>query len=105
MRRKIALTAATAGALAMLSAVPAAASEPTCTELDGLDLEIVVHGHHVVRDYVMATPTWPPAGSANAAGGAAVPGGPGPGFHFEHGIAPGASFCTDSSSPGQHFAG
>lgn len=106
MRRKIALIAAIAGALAMLSAGPAAAAgEPTCTELDGIDLGIVVHGHHVVRDYVMGTPTWPPAGSANAAGGAAIPGGPGPGFHFEHGFAPGASFCTDSSSPGLHFAG
>ncbi len=67
-----------------------------------------VHGHHVVGDYVTgvghATLEWPPAGQANAAGGAAVPGGPGPGFHFPNGFAPGASFCNpQSNSPGVHL--
>lgn len=35
--------------------------------------------------------------------GAALPGGPGPAFHFLNGFAPGASFCTASKSPGLHF--
>jgi hypothetical protein len=51
---------------------------------------------------------WPPAGgivgqTVSANGGAKVPGGPGPGFHFPNGFAPGASFCTGSSSPGTHL--
>lgn len=104
MRRKLIL-ATVVSCLALLTAGPAAAHGPTCTDLDGLDLGIAVHGQHVVRDYVMGTTTWPPAGSTNAAGGAAIPGGPGPGFHFVHGFAPGASFCTNSNSPGLHFAG
>ena len=74
------------------------------------DLGIVgdVHGDHVVGDYVTgvgnAALSWPPAGEVNARGGAAVPGGPGPGFHFEHGFAPGASFCnSQAKSPGLHL--
>jgi hypothetical protein len=71
-------------------------------------LGIVVHGQHVVRDYVIgdAVSGWPIGGGAGqyvAGEGAAVPGGPGPGFHFPNDFAPGASFCTDSNSPGQHF--
>lgn len=35
--------------------------------------------------------------------GAALPGGPGPGFHVPNGVAPGASFCNpQSQSPGVH---
>lgn len=88
----------------LLSALPvAAAKEPTCSGIVG-----DVHGHHVVGDYVtgvgIAALSWPPAGEVNARGGAAVPGGPGPGFHFEHGFAPGASFCNaQAKSPGLHL--
>lgn len=65
-----------------------------------------VHGYHIVADYVTGEGSellggpgieWPPT-EYNAAGGAALPGGPGPGFHFGLGVAPGASFCTDSNS-------
>lgn len=88
----------------LLSAIPvAAAQDPTCSGIVG-----DVHGHHVVGDYVTgvgnAALSWPPAGAVNASGGAAVPGGPGPGFHFEHGFAPGASFCiSQANSPGLHL--
>lgn len=101
----MAILVAVSGVLAMLTTGPAMAGQPTCTDLEDLDLGIEVHGHHAVRDYVMDTETWPPAGTTNAAGGAATPGGPGLGFHFQHGFAPGASFCTHSNSPGTHFAG
>lgn len=78
---------------------------PTCSDV----LDIDVHGEHVVADYVMGVGhqdfDWSPSGGVvgervSANGGAATPGGPGPGYHFEEGIAPGASFCTDSNSPG-----
>jgi len=90
-------------------ALPAAASahEPTCADFGALGIE--VHGQHVVRDYVMGggLEDWPPSGGSvgDAAGGdgAAVPGGPGPGFHFPNGFAPGASFClAQSEAPGYH---
>lgn len=69
-----------------------------------------MHGHHVVADYVMGTghhhTDWPPAGLVGATvggRGAAIPGGPGPGFHFPAGVAPGASFCiSQARSPGVH---
>jgi hypothetical protein len=86
----------------------AAPHEPTCSTTLG----ITVHGQHVVGDYVTGlgheTLAWPPpagvVGAAVAAnGGAAVPGGPGPGFHFPNDFAPGASFCTGSRSPGRHL--
>lgn len=90
----------------ILLASPASAS-PTCSA----ELGINVHGQHVVGDYVTgvgrANLPWPPrggVGEAVAGHGAAVPGGPGPGFHFVHGFAPGASFCNDQAqSPGGHF--
>jgi hypothetical protein len=90
----------------MLIAPPAGA-DPTCSTTLG----IAVHGQHIVGDYVsgIGGPNlgWPPAGgvvgAATGGSGAAVPGGPGPGFHFQHGFAPGASFCLDQSqSPGMH---
>jgi len=93
--------------LALAGVAPASAHDPTCSDVDFLG--IGVHGQHVVRDYVMGggLDSWPPQGGAvgEAAGGrgAAVPGGPGPGFHFPNGVAPGASFCTDSNSPGAHL--
>jgi hypothetical protein len=83
--------------------------DPTCSDA----LDIAVHGQHVVGDYVTGSGTgsedgFPPDGSfigqtVSANGGAAIPGGPGPGFHFPNGIAPGASFCNDSQSPGAHL--
>lgn len=83
-------------------------SEPTCSDTLGIE----VHGQHVVGDYVSGLGhdemDWPPSGreigeAVRANRGAAIPGGPGPGFHFDHGVAPGASFCTDSRSPGVHL--
>ena len=103
-RRDVVLGAAVA-ALLVLGAAPASA-EPTCSDFEALG--VVVHGQHIVRDYVTggAVGGWPPGGSvgeAIAGGGAVVPGGPGPGFHFENGFAPGASFCLpQSQSPGFH---
>ena len=101
--RLVIVTAVTAGALAAM-ALPAAA-HATCSDVGFLDAE--VHGKHVVRDYVAGDPAlqWPPTGGVGSViggDGAAIPGGPGPGFHFPNGVAPGASFCTDSRSPGAH---
>lgn len=111
---KIARTAAIA-TLAMITASTAGVAmaadqgDPTCSDTLGID----VHGQHVVGDYVTGSGTgsddgFPPDGSyigevVSENGGAAIPGGPGPGFHFLHGIAPGASFCTGSQSPGAHL--
>ena len=101
--------AAIAALAAALSAAPAAAhGDATCSGVFGT--ELVVHGQHVVGDYVTGTGglsgglAWPPAGQVGAAvktnGGAAVPGGPGPGFHFTiPGLAPGASFCNEQAHP------
>jgi hypothetical protein len=84
-------------------------ADPTCSTTLG----IAVHGQHIVRDYVTggdAATTWPPGGGgvgeSIAGSGAVVPGGPGPGFHFPEGFAPGASFCnSQSQSPGFHPGG
>lgn len=103
--RRLTLTATLAALLLVLAGGPAAAG-PTCSDLGDF---AVVHGQHVVRDYVTGGQlgaTWPPTGAGHhiAGKGAAVPGGPGPGFHFDHGFAPGASFCLGQSrSPGFHF--
>jgi hypothetical protein len=86
-----------------------AAAEPTCSDFFG----IAVHGQHIVGDYVTGIGHdelgWPPAGQVGAAvagEGPAVPGGPGPGFHFPNGFAPGASFCNpQSQAPGFHVPG
>ena len=78
---------------------------PTCSDALGIE----VHGQHVVGDYVSGIGhenlDWPPSGqdigdAVSENGGVAIAGGPGPGFHFIEGVAPGASFCTDSRSPG-----
>ncbi|HEU0236468.1 MAG TPA: hypothetical protein VFR14_08520 [Candidatus Limnocylindrales bacterium] len=92
--------------LALVGVGSASAHEPTCSDVGFLGIE--VHGQHVVRDYVMGggLESWPPKGGvvgAATAGGAALPGGPGPAFHFANGVAPGASFCTNSNSPGAHL--
>jgi hypothetical protein len=63
-------------------------------------LGLYVVGGQLALDY------WPPTGGVGqyiAGEGVAIAGGPGPGFHFPNGFAPGASFCTDSNSPGLHF--
>jgi hypothetical protein len=120
-RSRLALAAVLATVAAALSAGPAAAhGEPTCAGVLGSG--IVVHGQHIVGDYVTGLGgifgsdlQWPPAGQVGAAvkanGGAAIPGGPGPGFHFTiPGLAPGASFCNPQAHPNgfktpSHFGG
>lgn len=103
--RRLAVTVTMATSVLGLGALPASA-HATCSDFDALGVE--VHGHHVVRDYVAGEDLdWPPSGGAVGAAvagtGAEVPGGPGPGFHFIHGFAPGASFCNaQAQSPGWH---
>ena len=107
--RLAAVTAfALVGASTAADALPPPQASPTCSDTMG----ITVHGQHIVGDYVMGTGSgdlsWPPDGAdvgqvVSDNGGAAIPGGPGPGFHFPNGIAPGASFCNDSNSPGAHL--
>lgn len=77
-----------------------AAGSPTCSDV----LDVVVHGEHVVADYVMGAGhdvvEWPPAGAVGAAvagTGAAVPGGP---RHAGLGVGPGASFCIEQANGG-----
>jgi hypothetical protein len=111
--RNVARITVTAIAALGLSAVggtvaSAGGDGPTCAGMGG----IVNHGQHIVGDYVIGGEgmgsdlTWPYDGlvgeAVKAHGGPAVPGGPGPGFHFPNGFAAGASFCTDSNSPGVH---
>jgi hypothetical protein len=105
--KRLILAAALASTLAIpLAGVTAAAGEPTCSDLFGYP-----HGYHIMADYVSGIGSeflggpgidWPPT-DVNGAGGAALAGGPGPAFHFENGVAPGASFCNDSNSPGAHL--
>lgn len=95
-----------AAALALLLVPGSASAAPTCSATLGISN----HGQHVVGDYVTGVGHeqmgWPPVGQVGATvaanSGAAAPGGPGPGFHFVNGFAPGASFCNGSSSPGLH---
>ena len=97
------ITAVTLTAALLFGVAPAALAGqgdgPTCSGIVGDN-----HGQHVFGDYVTGIGhdfEWPPAGQANAAGGAVLPGGPGPGFHFPNGFAPGASFCIGAlDSPG-----
>jgi hypothetical protein len=62
-----------------------ASAAPTCSTTLGIDH----HGQHVVGDYVIGSDGTGPGGGE----GAEIPGGPGPGFHFPNGFAPGASCC------------
>jgi hypothetical protein len=94
-------TAAIACVATPSMAGPAAAHGPTCSDSTLIDVE--VHGQHVVSDYITGTHdvTWPPSGQVGEQtrdGGAALPGGAGPRFHFGLGLAPGASFCTGANS-------
>jgi hypothetical protein len=87
--------AATSTALLLVGLAGPAAAGPTCSGV----LPVEVHGQHIIGDYVtgvgMTNLDWPPAGQVGGGGGVAIKGGPGPGFHFQLGLAPGASFCTD----------
>ena len=103
MKRLIS-AALVASALTLSFASIASAGEPTCSELFGGR----PHGYHIVVDYVTGIRSeflggsgmdWPPK-DVNAAGGAALPGGPGPAFHGMHGVPPGASFCNDLAKSG-----
>ncbi len=108
MLARLAILFSLLAALAAASAGSAAA-DPTCSGTLGID----VHGQHIVGDYVTGIGhtalDWPPSGGVvgdamQGGGGVAVAGGPGPGFHFPNGFAPGASFCLDQSkSPGTHL--
>ena len=88
-------------ALTLSAGAPAVAATPTCSDVLG----ITVHGQHIIGDYLTGighdTLDWPPSGgivghTISANGGIQVAGGPGPGYHFPNGFAPGASFCVDS---------
>jgi hypothetical protein len=111
-RRALVGVAVAAGAVGLLVAPAGAAGAgsgtPTCSDTLG----IAVHGQHIVGDYVTGIGhmnlDWPPSdgvvgSTVSANGGVAIAGGPGPGFHFPNGFAPGASFCNDSNSPGMHL--
>jgi len=106
--KRLAIAALFALALTIpVAGIAAAAGDPTCSDTLGIE----VHGQHVIGMYVvdmnqLYLPYWPPVGGVGqyiAGEGADLPGGPGPGFHFPNGFAPGASFCTDSNSPGTHL--
>jgi len=95
MLKKTGLTVASL--LVLIGAVSVsstASADPTCSNIG-----LVTHGQHIIANYVLGNPdlgdvAWPPKGAVKAKGGAALPGGPGPAFHFVLGIAPGASFCV-----------
>ena len=103
--------AGTAGALVLALGGATASAHDGATCNGALGSGIVVHGQHIVGDYVTGLGgifgdglEWPPAGQVGEAvqenGGALMPGGPGPGFHFTvEGLAPGASFCNEQAHP------
>ena len=109
MKRMVLASAVVSLVIATSSGVAGAAPDgPTCSGTLGIE----VHGQHIVGDYVTGIGhtelDWPPSGgvvgqTVASNGGVAVAGGPGPGFHFPNGFAPGASFCNDSNSPGTHL--
>lgn len=104
------------GTVALSGGGTAIAGGQTCSHFG-----TATHGQHIVGDYVSGIGSggvvpglpagdigWPPDGSQIGAavsgnGGAYIPGGPGPGWHFDNGVAPGASACLDTASPGAHF--
>ena len=90
-KRKPVVVIALAMALSVVTASPAVAhGSPTCSDVEFLDIR--VHGDHIKRDYVFQE------GATNARGGAKLPGGAGPNFHFVNEFPPGASFCTGANS-------
>ena len=105
--RRLAAAAAAALALGVVTGAGPAGAEsdgPTCSAALGIE----VHAQHIIGDYVTGvghdTLEWPPKGQVGEAvgggGGPLVKGGPGPGFHFENGFAPGASFCNPQAQSG-----
>ena len=107
MRYLIVLSVIAAATLALWASADADAASRTCSST----LEVEVHGQHIIGDYVTgvgrANLDWPPKGGVvgeeTGGEGVAIRGGPGPGFHFIEGFAPGASFCVpQSQSPGFH---
>lgn len=105
--KRITTAALLAAAITALLAGAASAhgeGDGTCSELFGGR----PHGYHIIVDYVTGIGSellggpgmeWPPR-EVNAAGGADLPGGPGPAFHGELGIPPGASFCNEQAKSG-----
>ena len=92
----VAVLALLVAVFAVAASPTASADGPTCSTTLGIDH----HGEHVVGDYVIGSDGTGPGGGE----GAEIPGGPGPGFHFPNGFAPGASFCLlQSQSPGTHL--
>ena len=93
-------------ALVLVASVDSAsaAGSPTCSDT----LLIEVHAQHIIGDYITGIGhddlSWPPRGAVGDAvgggGGPVVRGGPGPGFHFPNGVAPGASFCNPQARSG-----
>jgi len=100
LRPALAAAALAATTLALTSS-PASAHDPACAGYKG----VANHGEHVITDYVLGAvvggeelESWPPTGGlgdvVGTEGGAALPGGPGPAYHFLVGAPPGASFCV-----------
>lgn len=92
---------AVATATFAITASPASAHDPACAGYK----DVANHGEHVISDYVLGAvvggeevESWPPPGGigevVGSQGGAALPGGPGPAYHFVVGAPPGASFCV-----------
>jgi hypothetical protein len=103
--RTVAAAAVTAISLGAVAAPTPAAAGPTCEGYKG----VANHGEHVIEDYVLGAviggpdvETWPPSGELGEVlagnGGAALPGGPGAGYHLLVGAPPGASFCVSAHS-------
>jgi hypothetical protein len=99
--RPVLAVAAAAGATLAVTASPASAHDPACAGYK----DVANHGEHVISDYVLGAvvggeevESWPPPGGigdvVGSQGGAALPGGPGPAYHFLVGAPPGASFCV-----------
>lgn len=98
--RKISTVVAMAVTITLATTSVALGAGPTCSDTLGIDH----HGVHVITDYIVGSDgVGPTTGGSDARGGVEIPGGPGPGFHFPNGFAPGASFCTTSNSPGAHL--
>lgn len=105
-RIRAAVVAASVAGVAVGLAATTAGAAPTCQGYK----DVANHGEHVITDYVLGgvvndneLAEWPPTGIGEVVGdqhGAAVPGGPGPGFHFAVGAAPGASFCVPQAHSG-----
>jgi hypothetical protein len=101
----LAIAVLVAGGFAMVTALPASASGPTCAGFAGFDW--VNHGDHIVGDYLIGNPVgegtgdWPPAGQVGDAvsgGGPEVPGASGIHLHGGGTVPPGASFCLEQSN-------